>query len=281
MGIQTIQEINSQTKNQTAIRSAAHRDVPRWLWIGLPLMGLAVLLGGAMIQDFDLWSFWVVSEYGFLESFTALFFAAVFVVAMLIYRRRAELPGRMGMFVLVIGLGGLFAAGEETSWGQWYVKWDTPAAMEKINRQKETNLHNIKFDPSTFWGHIGNQAVSFFFNRGPRTLLMLMCMFIGIGMPILLRKRRLGLDPAKHVWFWLIPTHVVIATAVLAVLSTVPEHTFDALGTRRLVEKETYAYKAFLGDAPGEFKEYCFAGFLLIYLLSILRRMGPRPERRD
>lgn len=37
----------------------------------------------------------------------------------------------------------LFAAGEEISWGQRLIGWETPASLRQVNNQLETNLHNM------------------------------------------------------------------------------------------------------------------------------------------
>lgn len=55
-------------------------------------------------------------------------------------------------------LGFLFfmAFGEEISWGQRILGWETPEAIEKINMQDEFTLHNLKwFQPGEHRGGIG------------------------------------------------------------------------------------------------------------------------------
>jgi hypothetical protein len=50
---------------------------------------------------------------------------------------------RRGAFMIVglIALATFFFAGEETSWGQSYLQWQTPDAVREVT--PETNLHNI------------------------------------------------------------------------------------------------------------------------------------------
>jgi hypothetical protein len=43
-----------------------------------------------------------------------------------------------------LALGALFVAGEEISWGQRIFGWGTPEALDTINHQGETNVHNIR-----------------------------------------------------------------------------------------------------------------------------------------
>lgn len=48
-----------------------------------------------------------------------------------------------GILYGLVALGALFVAIEEISWGQRIVGLVTPAELEEINRQGETNVHNI------------------------------------------------------------------------------------------------------------------------------------------
>jgi hypothetical protein len=46
--------------------------------------------------------------------------------------------------------GLFFLIGEELSWGQRIFGWETPESYASINKQKETNLHNIYGVGTTF-----------------------------------------------------------------------------------------------------------------------------------
>jgi hypothetical protein len=46
------------------------------------------------------------------------------------------------VFLLAAGAA-LFVAGEEISWGQRIFGWETPESLAELNRQGETNIHNI------------------------------------------------------------------------------------------------------------------------------------------
>ena len=50
---------------------------------------------------------------------------------------------RLAILYAVIAVGAFLAAGEEISWGQRLLGFATPAALEEINHQAESNLHNI------------------------------------------------------------------------------------------------------------------------------------------
>jgi hypothetical protein len=50
----------------------------------------------------------------------------------------------MALLYGLVTLGAWFLTGEEISWGQRIFGWETPEALEEINRQGETTLHNIQ-----------------------------------------------------------------------------------------------------------------------------------------
>ena len=78
--------------------------------------------------------------------------------------------GRRGLAILfaLVAVGSFVVAGEEISWGQRILGLQTPEALDEINHQGETNIHNIN----------GVQKI---FNLGE----MLVGLY-GFGVPILL-----------------------------------------------------------------------------------------------
>jgi hypothetical protein len=70
------------------------------------------------------------------------------VVLVPIYARLSLALWRQGqrplsLLYLLAALAMVFTAGEEISWGQRIFGWLTPGALEDINNQGETNIHNI------------------------------------------------------------------------------------------------------------------------------------------
>jgi hypothetical protein len=59
--------------------------------------------------------------------------------------RRAQQAGRRGLTILflLVAVGAFVVAGEEISWGQRILGLTTPDALNDINHQGETNIHNI------------------------------------------------------------------------------------------------------------------------------------------
>lgn len=56
----------------------------------------------------------------------------------------------VGAAHLLIGVCGVFVAGEEISWGQRIFGWAEPESLGAINHQKELNVHNIRLVQRAF-----------------------------------------------------------------------------------------------------------------------------------
>jgi hypothetical protein len=50
---------------------------------------------------------------------------------------------KVGWLYLIVAFGIFFVTGEEIAWGQRLFGWRTPEALEAVNVQQETTLHNI------------------------------------------------------------------------------------------------------------------------------------------
>jgi hypothetical protein len=89
-------------------------------------------------------------EDGIIESFGAVFFLAASAFLITAYFNSSghgnkfwKLQTRRNIFYLLLGLLMLVCCGEEISWGQRLIGWDTPEAIKGMNMQNETNLHNL------------------------------------------------------------------------------------------------------------------------------------------
>jgi hypothetical protein len=86
-------------------------------------------------------------EDGLIENMGAFFFLTASVLFFLCYRvgkNSNETQSKKKYFYLFFA--GLFfiGFGEEISWGQRLMNWETPQLLQEINKQKETNFHNLK-----------------------------------------------------------------------------------------------------------------------------------------
>lgn len=140
----------------------------------------------------------------------------------------------------------IYFAGEEASWGQHYLRWDTPESLKALNDQSETNLHNV----------------SHWFDQKPRALVELWMVFAGLVVPIVHRFRPGALLASRSWarWFW--PT-AAGAPAVLAFL-------FSLIVS--IVAKK-YSSAELMRLGSNELREFYVAFFLSGYLLSLWWRL--------
>jgi hypothetical protein len=94
---------------------------------------------------------WFTGEDRFAESLQVVFYSLALVMSLIMTRRLHKLgeKGTAGLYLL-LSLGLFFLIGEELSWGQRMIGWETPESLVAINKQDETNLHNIYGVGSTF-----------------------------------------------------------------------------------------------------------------------------------
>ena len=113
--------------------------------------------------------------------------AVLFGVSSLTLFLAAGAAGRgcLRLLYILAGLGALFVAGEELSWGQHIFAFATPNFLEGTNAQRETNLHN-NYDLSGVF--------SFLYTTIP-TLL-----YVATIAAFTLRKYRLGALPLPSLW---------------------------------------------------------------------------------
>jgi hypothetical protein len=110
-------------------------------------------------------------EDGIAETLQVLSYAAAWLMCFVVVRARWKSRDLL-IAVLYVGLacGLFFLIGEEVSWGQRLFGWGTPESLAAINKQEETNLHNIYGVGSTFkWvqmlvGAYGTVLPLFFLN---------------------------------------------------------------------------------------------------------------------
>ncbi|MGZ4691737.1 MAG: hypothetical protein ACXVKA_08275 [Acidimicrobiia bacterium] len=88
---------------------------------------------------------WLLHEDNVVEdvSFVADFAAAVIGFRLALRTRRGGAPRWVWAFWMVFAAGMFLVAMEEISWGQWLFFWKTPDVLKHVNRQDETNLHNL------------------------------------------------------------------------------------------------------------------------------------------
>ncbi len=139
-------------------------------------------------------------------------------------------------WVALTALGSLYISGEEVSWGQHFLNWDTPSYWAVVNDQQETNLHN-----TTSW-----------LDQKPRLILIIGIALGGIIFP-LLQKFKPGVLPGK--FSILYPTMLFMPIALLVIGPYWIDKVIDIFARVSEVQ-ELYMYY-----------------FILLYILVLRRRI--------
>jgi len=225
-------------------RNAA--SLPRWLWLWFPPVVAIIVFGVKLASPLN-YDRYIEGELGLVELATPVIAFWGFGVGIVVLGRLGQLPILVRGWVLSVTLACLYLGGEEVSWGQQLVHWETPSEIATLNDQNETNLHNM----------------SSWFDQKPRLLLELWILIGGIIVP--LRHRNASLSrPANEFWNWFWPTFECLPTAVLAIAIKLPERYKKIMGLDVLPFEIRWS----------EPQEYYFALFLLIYLLALRARLA-------
>ena len=123
----------------------------KWIWVIL-LLPLAIAFGGAASALLGKGAYKFVTGEDHLAEWLQVVFYTLALAYGLFVVSRLWRSGRHGMAALyiVVVLGLFFMLGEELSWGQRLVGWATPESLREINKQEETNIHNIQNVGSMF-----------------------------------------------------------------------------------------------------------------------------------
>lgn len=190
---------------------------------------------------------------GLAEHATVIVLVPGIAAGFAAYRLRARFPDRrLGAWVLAWTLACVYFAGEEVSWGQHLFGWRTPDTLQALNRQGETNLHNL----------------SSWLDRKPRAAVELWILAAGLAVP-LWRRFRGHVPNAERAadWFW--PTIATVPSAALFLAFRAHKWYAEASGREIVV---------WLSES--EVREYYIALFLSIYLGSIWWRLRGAAKAR-
>jgi hypothetical protein len=222
-------------------------ELKLWLWLWLPVVLFMLVFGTAIVSKYVHETFFG-GELGVIELATPLVLVPAIIAGFIIIINREKLiTKQLSYWILFVTLACIYIAGEEISWGQQLVGWGTPEWVKEVNDQHETNLHNT----------------SSWFDQKPRVLLEILIFIGGIYLPL---KRKLqGINLPRDSWqYWVCPTMVCLPAATLAIVSRMPERIKTLFNmSEDIVDIRT-----------SEVQELYFAIFLMIYLLSIRKRLA-------
>ena len=109
------------------------------------LSPVLIMLGGVVtaLMGKAAYKFYT-GEDQFAETLQILFFFSALILSVIIVKQLWQINLTfIAALYGVVAMGLLFLVGEEISWGQRIFGWETSAEMSAINKQHETNLHNI------------------------------------------------------------------------------------------------------------------------------------------
>jgi hypothetical protein len=214
-----------------------------WWWLAVPLLaGVSLLVIYAVAPEF--YKERILPEgYGVLELSHFFMPLTGFIICLGLLRLRIVRAGGLLLWaVILFALVCFYIAGEEHSWGQHFVHWNTPEYWAEINRQDETNLHNI----------------SPWFNNRPRLVLEIGIVVGGLLMPLWQFLR----GPFRHLLLALFtPPAALIPTALMYLVFKAVDHV-----TKRGLVGDILA-------RPSEAIETFMYLFILFYLIVFARRV--------
>ena len=217
-------------------------SLPKIAWLWIPILVLLVQIALEVSLPHETLAVFL-SEGGPHEIFEFLIMAAAFFVALFtLFKINWKTEKLLGTWVALFTLGSFYIAGEEMSWGQQLLHWNTPEFWNQINDQHETNLHNT----------------SDWFDQKPRILLQIGILFGGIIFP-LIRKFKPHLLPRKFKIIY--PPEILIVTASMALVVNTADRVNDFLKDIVLFERAS------------EVEELYLFYFVLLYLIILRQRI--------
>lgn len=220
--------------------------LPAWLWLWGPLSCLLVVPALYIFSPENAQEL-IGRENGIPDLATPIVLIPGIIAGFLCHALRNNLPAPWLYAWLMLTTGAcIYFAGEETSWGQSFFHWQSPEIFNQLNKQQETNLHNM----------------SSWFNEKPRIVLAVGVLIGGIILPLWRQWKGIVYSNRDwHYWFW--PDFVCLPAGLLVFLVKIPEHYADMTGQ-------------WLFSAPirvSELQEFYFACFLMLYLMSSYTRL--------
>lgn len=215
-----------------------------WWWLGIPIATATALVATCAISPSFYRERFLPEGYGVLElSHFLLPLAGLFICISLFSTTLVKSWRLLRACVAFFTFTCFYIAGEEHRWGQWFFHWETPEVWGKINRQNETNLHNV----------------SVLFNQLPQSILKIAIVIGGIVLPLSSHARR---------WVAAIPI-IVVLTPPVAIVPVA----LVAMGFNGIV---TLHKHGLIGDflaRPSEAAETFYYMFILFYLIMLRRRL--------
>lgn len=218
--------------------------LPKILWLWIPLIGIIAKIKTEFYMSHQDVA-WLVGENGAYEILQAIILVVALLTAVYTLIKMDKSNKWLMAWVALSAVCCLYVAGEEISWGQHILKWNTPDYWNTLNDQGETNFHN-----TTSW-----------LDQKPRLLLSIGVYVGGIIIPLLLMYRQSILNKFNLMRFSSIfPTKDFILVGALCLVIKI----FDKLA-------DVMDFQLFARNAESE-EMYLFY-FVLLYVILMKKRL--------
>lgn len=226
-------------------------EVPLALTLVIPLLLVAVPITVFLAApDYEIYRRWFVGEHAAIELMTLLVAFWGLCHAIRALQKRELFPRRfLALWMGTCAVAFIYIAGEEASWGQHWLGFETPAPLESINRQGEFTIHNIY------------QAG----DRLPKTLVGTALVVAGLLGPLYFRWRGIRFSGPDDWRWWAWPTAGITPLAAIFLVVWIYDRTAVQLEIPARSGGE-------LGDQ--EIRELLLVYFLMLYCFSIDRRLS-------
>lgn len=214
-------------------------------------LGISLVLAAVLLPWPEAARQWLSGETGFIELATVAAALWGAWTAATIVRDHRKLPNpALAVWYALFVVGLIFLAGEEASWGQSWFKWETPADYAALNRQGETNLHNL-----SSWAE-----------QLPKLALVLAALFGGVVWPIIAKRKGSGpyINGGRGWFSWMWPSSLIWPAGALTIVFRVLERVLVATDIEDIVRAQYVAAR--------ESIELYGVLFVLMYLWDVRRR---------
>lgn len=124
--------------------SASTALFKQYIPIAISVSTVLILLFSVSTDNIQFYFLWSEGEGSIVEIFTVILALIGVVLSLNTFLKRKPMPTALiGPWMIFFIIGFLYIALEESSWGQHLFGWQTPDWLSGINRQQETNIHNL------------------------------------------------------------------------------------------------------------------------------------------
>lgn len=226
--------------DQTAIK------LPKFLWLWLPILGLITKIKTELYIESQHVE-WLVGENGPYEIIEALILVIALGIAIFTLIKMDKSNKWMIAWVSLAALCCFYVAGEEISWGQHILQWNTPEYWKALNDQGETNLHNT----------------SSWLDQKPRLILSIGVYIGGIILPLMMMYRPETIKKSFLNRFQeIFPTRQFMVVAFICLFIKIADKLADVT-----------QFHIFARNAESE--EMFLFYFVFLYLLLMKKRLVP------